>query len=234
VKLRPRPEADRLIVARFERLAEAGAAVHVIMGSDLIPSALELVDSDALRAAGLGEGDQPALLVGLDGPAAQVDWQQEELARLIGVRGDALDGPARDAAWKRLGELDRTCFDQPTAVMTWGVLPSQVAEVTEEARAAARRRRLRAAIAAHAGVGIVTAVLGEGDDPNVVVAALEDWRRLVAARGGHARIDWAPLAVKERVPVWDPPGPAHRIMKRLKDELDPRGILNPGRFVGGI
>ncbi len=47
-------------------------------------------------------------------------------------------------------------------------------------------------------------------------------------------LEWAPLAVKERVPVWDPPGAPHRIMARLKAELDPRGTLNPGRFVGGI
>jgi glycolate oxidase FAD binding subunit len=67
-----------------------------------------------------------------------------------------------------------------------------------------------------------------------VASALGDWRALVHAAGGHAMLEWAPLAVKERVPVWDPPGAPHRIMARLKAELDPRGILNPGRFVGGI
>jgi FAD/FMN-containing dehydrogenase len=34
--------------------------------------------------------------------------------------------------------------------------------------------------------------------------------------------------------VWDAPGPAVRLMKGIKERLDPRGILNPGRFVGGI
>ncbi len=52
--------------------------------------------------------------------------------------------------------------------------------------------------------------------------------------GGHAMIEWAPLPVKERVSVWDEPGSATRLMKGLKARLDPRGILNPGRFVGGI
>jgi len=40
--------------------------------------------------------------------------------------------------------------------------------------------------------------------------------------------------VKERIAVWDTPGPDSRIMRQLKAELDPRGILNPGRFLGGI
>jgi glycolate oxidase FAD binding subunit len=47
-------------------------------------------------------------------------------------------------------------------------------------------------------------------------------------------VSWAPLAVKERVAVWDAPGPTLRLMRSIKERLDPRGILNPGRFVGGI
>jgi glycolate oxidase FAD binding subunit len=52
--------------------------------------------------------------------------------------------------------------------------------------------------------------------------------------GGHAMVQWAPLAVKERVPVWDAGGPSLRLMQGIKARLDPRGILNPGRFVGEI
>jgi glycolate oxidase FAD binding subunit len=57
---------------------------------------------------------------------------------------------------------------------------------------------------------------------------------MVNGAGGHARVERAPLAVKERLSVWDAPGPAFRVMARIKERLDPRGILNPGRFVGGI
>src|SRR5262249_49203738 len=63
-RLRPRPDADRLVVSRFERLAESGAAARAVMASDLIPSALELVDAGASRALGLGEG--ASLLFGVD------------------------------------------------------------------------------------------------------------------------------------------------------------------------
>jgi FAD/FMN-containing dehydrogenase len=40
--------------------------------------------------------------------------------------------------------------------------------------------------------------------------------------------------VKEEIGPWDPPGPAVRLMERIKAQLDPRGIMNPGRFVGGL
>jgi glycolate oxidase FAD binding subunit len=57
---------------------------------------------------------------------------------------------------------------------------------------------------------------------------------MARAGGGHANLEWAPLAVKSQIPVWDDPGAAGRIMERIKAQLDPRNILNPGRFVAGI
>ena len=242
VKLRPRPETDRLVVASFERVKDAGQGARAVMASDLIPSALDLVDADALRALAFGGREAgAALLVGLDGLRGQVEWQIAELQRLLAagarVETRVLDGEERDRAWRAAGELPRRAFADVTAVMKWGVLPTQAADLIEHGGDVARRHGLVAAFTAHAGVGIVTAVLGAGTGPTgatTVAAALGDWRALVRDAGGHAALEWAPLAVKERVPVWDPPGAPFRIMQRLKAELDPSGILNPGRFVGGI
>ena len=246
-KLRPRPDTDRLVLARFERVKDAGAAARALMTSDLLPSALDLVDPEALRALDPGGREGAALLIGLDGLSEQVEWQCAELPRILGagasVATRVLDGAERDALWQAAGALPRAVFPEVTAVMKWGVLPSQVAEMVESGGDVARRHGLTAAFSAHAGMGIVTAILGGGVlgsggggavAATAVASALGDWRALVHAAGGHAMLEWAPLAVKERVPVWDPPGAPHRIMARLKAELDPRGILNPGRFVGGI
>jgi glycolate dehydrogenase FAD-binding subunit len=237
LRLRPSSDEDRLVVARFERLAEAGTAARAVMASDLIPSALDLVDGGALRALGIGDGS--ALLFGVDGIRDQVEWQCAELDRLLGPLGltesRVLDGNARDLLWRQLGDLGARGAEDAAGVMKWGVLPTQLSALMEQAAAIAEKNGLGAALTAHAGIGIATAVLsGGGGDVNAVVATLTEWRSLVKAVGGHAMIEWAPLPVKERVSVWDDPGPATRIMKGLKAQLDPRGILNPGRFVGGI
>ncbi len=237
LRLRPLPDEDRLFVGRFERLEDAGAAARAIIASDLIPSALELADGGALRQLGLEGG--AALLVGVDGIREQVEWQCAELGRLLGPLGSTesrvLDGTARDALWQQLGELGRGAVEDVAAVMKWGVLPTQLAGVIERGATIARKNGLSAALTAHAGVGIATAVLsGGGADANAVVATLTEWRAIVNGAGGHALLERAPLPVKERVAVWDAPGPVVRIMKGIKERLDPRGILNPGRFVGGI
>ena len=43
----------------------------------------------------------------------------------------------------------------------------------------------------------------------------------------------APAAVRALVDLWGLV-PGLDLMRRLKQELDPRGLLSPGRFVGGI
>jgi glycolate oxidase FAD binding subunit len=240
VKLRPRPDCDRLVIAGFQTLAEAGSGARAVMASDLIPSALDLVDAEALGALdGEGGPEGAALLVGMDGLVEQVEWQCAELHRLLkdcGLRDwRLLDGGERDRAWRLLGRMALTIFPDGSAGMRWGLLPTQVAELMERGREIARRSGLRAALSAHAGMGIVSAVLGaDGAEAPVVAETLGQWRLLVNGAGGQALVEWAPPAVKERIAVWDAPGPAQRIMTRIKAELDPRGILNPGRFVGSL
>jgi FAD/FMN-containing dehydrogenase len=146
-----------------------------------------------------------------------------------------VDGQVRDELWRSAAEIGHSYEKDTAAVMTWGVLPTQLVDVMEGGAAIAARNGLHAALTAHAGVGIVTAVLASaGAHANALVATLTEWRGLVNGVGGHARVEWAPLAVKERVSVWDESRPSVRIMKSIKERLDPRGTLNPGRFVGDI
>jgi FAD/FMN-containing dehydrogenase len=121
--------------------------------------------------------------------------------------------------------------------MRLSVLPAQAGEVMEQAAVAARARGLACACSAHAGVGAVVAALfsDQGQQELTrVVATLTDWRGIALGGGGHAVLEWAPLAVKSQVPVWDDAGAAGRIMQRIKAQLDPQNLLNPGRFVAGI
>ena len=253
-KLRPRPDDERLMCVGFDRLKDAGAAVRALMASDLIPSAVELLDGTAAFGGGgtggaLGPGPTLAgaapapptpgavLVVGFDGLGEQVEWQCAELTRLTAQLGGHHPRALASEVWPRLALGARAAFPVVTAVMAFGVLPTQVAELMEQGASAARARGLGTAWAAHAGVGAVSAALATGREPSEpapIAAILAEWREIARAGGGHATLEWAPLAVKSQVPVWDDPGAAGRIMQRIKAELDPKNVLNPGRFVAGI
>ncbi len=255
LKLRPVPEDERLVALRFARLKDAAAAVRALLASDLIPNAVELLDATAAAALVAGAaGGTPAsvvpspgvppaaasgatLVVGFDGLREQVEWQCAELARLAAPHGGRDATPLASEAWPRLAAAARAAFPVATAMMAFDVLPTQVAELMEQGAGVARARGLQTAWAAHAGVGAVSAALftdGEPREPGPVAAVLGEWREMARAGGGHAALEWAPLAVKSQVQVWDDLGAAGRIMQRIKAQLDPKGILNPGRFVAGI
>ena len=71
----------------------------------------------------------------------------------------------------------------------------------------------------------VTFVSAEDD------AALDVFAR-EPARGRVFRA--MPLRVRDRIDAWGAPPPAFPLMRALKANFDPKGLCNPGRFVGGL
>ena len=98
------------------------------------------------------------------------------------------------------------------------------------------RHGLSAALVGEAGNGVLRAAVDGSVSPETwakeIVAPL---REGLAAEGGSLVVERAPLDLKRAAEVWGPiPEPALTVMKRLKAEFDPLGILNRGRFVGGL
>jgi len=223
---------ERLVAVGFDRLKDCGAAARTLLAGDLIPSTLDVVDHAAACALGLAGG--PALVIGFDGLGEQVEWQVAEFTALVGSLGGGDVATLPPSAWSRLTTLAPEAVASPAAVMSLSVLPTFVVDTMEQGALVARQRGLVSAWAAHAGVGAVTGALQAGADSAAVTAVLAEWRTIARAGGGHASLTWAPLGVKAQLPAWDDAGAAGRIMQRIKAQLDPGNVLNPGRFVAGI
>jgi glycolate oxidase FAD binding subunit len=245
LKLRPRPETEGACWATFPTLGAAARAALALAGSELTPVAAMLMDPVAAEAcgrhAGLGAVPAAAALVAFDGLPVAVTAAQDAAARALRAAGagtvDLLDAAGTARALDTVREA-RRLVASPLAVATVGVLPVDVGGYLETASAVARAAGIRLAALAHAAHGLVTlirAAAGAEAPPAAATAAtLSRCRDAARARGGHLAIEWAPLGVREACPVWDPPGPAVELMRGLKARLDPAGVLNPGRFVGGI
>jgi glycolate oxidase FAD binding subunit len=83
-----------------------------------------------------------------------------------------------------------------------------------------------------AAVGVVHAALPAAIPPDRVADALAAVRTILLARGGYCTVLRASPAVRAAADAWGPvPGLA--LMRRLKAELDPRGVLAPGRLPVG-
>jgi glycolate oxidase FAD binding subunit len=245
LKLRPRPDSEGACWASFPSLDLAARTATGLAGAGLGPVALLLLDPLAAEACaahvGLPVGEGPAVLVAFDGLVRAVAAERDEAARRLRAGGARRVEELDDATTARaLGAVRdaRRVVASPIAVATAGVLPADVGAYVETTGATARSAGFARAAVAHAGHGLVTLLLLPGapaDPPPAATATvLAGWRAAARAGGGHLAVEWAPLGVREACPVWDPPGANVDLMRGLKARLDPGGVLNPGRFVGGI
>jgi glycolate oxidase FAD binding subunit len=99
--------------------------------------------------------------------------------------------------------------------------------------AAAALDTLRRALDRGCGLWYPTLGLGfAGGDvasAETLVAAASQARATLAALGGALVIHDAPADVRARLDVWGPPPASLELMRRLKAQLDPHGLLAPGR-----
>jgi glycolate oxidase FAD binding subunit len=87
-----------------------------------------------------------------------------------------------------------------------------------------------ARVSAYPGVGVA---YGCWTGP-VDAERLRLLRQVCETKNGALVIEKAPIETKQAIDVWGDPREGFGLMQRLKQELDASGVLNPGRFVGGI
>ena len=228
LRLHPLPEAEATCLVPLAAVEAAQDLAAAIVDSTLQPNRLELLDPGALAACGLPAA-AAALVVAFGSAEPAVRAQQAAVAaRAARAQGrvDSL-GPA---FWRT---YDRVLAGAGATVLRASVPATRVAATLAEARAALGGVASLSATAC-APLGALRLAIGEGD-PARLAPAIERLRAFVAADDGSVVVERGPAALRTAIDPWGPvPAPALDLMRALKQELDPRRTLNPGRFVGGI
>ena len=82
------------------------------------------------------------------------------------------------------------------------------------------------------GFGTVRVLFwGESDDEGII-EAVEETRRVTGRLGATTVVEVCHPAVKGKMDVWGEEPGSMEIMRRIKEQFDPQGILNRGRFLG--
>lgn len=232
LRLQPMPEAEGHWLFSFPSGERAGAFLASVLDSSLQPTRLELLNREVL--SGLGFPRAPAALAVTVGSAIEAVRSQRETLFAFAARngGEGVAMPEGDL-WQRIGQV----LDASNGVLLKVVtLPALTAERLSAIEELAGARRVAACVVAEAGNGVLRSRLkgnlsGQEWEREIIIPL----RERVAAEGGSVVVEAAPRALKERLDVWGPIDPSVlAIMRRLKAEFDPRGILNPGRFIDRI
>jgi len=198
----------------------AVAAMTLAMGSPAeVSSAAHLPEGIASKASPMLNG--AATILRVEGFGPSVDYRVAHLRDLFGGHGfEEITGDASKALWRAL----RDClpFADGTERPVWRISMAP----TEGHRLALELRRSVPAELFYDWAGGLLWVRMY-DDPEA------DLLRSLVRRfgGGHATLLRANAAHRAAVPVFEPQPPAlAALSRRLKEQFDPKGILNPGRM----
>ena len=219
-RLHPRPDPARTVAVELGSTQAAGEAAQAVLHAQLVPSAVELHWSE----------DEKLLTVLIEGIEPGVEAQSDTASYLLRGFGEVRTLTDEEAG--SLGPLAPPGTEDEVAVKI-SAPPSELRGVLDSALGACSRRGVAPRITGHAGIGVTyVAVSGRGEEAHIQV--VEELREIWTRRGGSVVVRSAPPAFKERVEAWGPLGSRLELTRRVKQKFDPRGIMNPGRFAGGI
>jgi len=248
VRLIPLPRFRRLVFAPFGDLDAAARGIGAIYRARITPSALELMERSALRAAQdhLGRevphaDAEATILVEVDGTdEASVEADLARVGEVLTEAG-ALDAVLADtpAKEKDLWRVRRCIGEAVKKIASYvecdtAVPPSRVPDLIRGVRAVAAKFGIRQITYGHAGDGnLHVNVLSDVADPvhreRVLRPAIEAIFDVATSLGGTITGEHGVGCVQSRYLPKCRDATAMAAMKAVKDAWDPLGILNPGK-----
>jgi glycolate oxidase FAD binding subunit len=245
-KLHPLPQNEGMQLASFDSMDDAADVISRLMRSPLGPAAIELLDAGAaaeLSGAPSVSTDGVLLIVAATGFERAVQRQLRDVRELSARAAEAVAVREADAVAglrSALRELADPSLDS-IALLKLAVPPARSAVALKAARDAAREAGFTPVTQAHAGSGVVYLKIQAGswdaDELGRLGALTSRLRGFVRGEGGSLVLEASPVGARAPdggIDPWGDVGSGFPVMRALKENLDPKGTLNPGRFVGRL
>jgi len=247
VRLTRIPESVTTLLAAFRTMGAGGSAVSAIIGSGILPGAIEMMDALAIEAAEAAvacrypEGAGAVLIVELDGPAGDVARETASVRGICEAEGAyeiraAQDAAERAAIWTgRKSAFAAVGRISPAYIVQDGVVPrTALPEVLDRIAELSAASGIRVANVFHAGDGnLHPLVLFDDARPGAEAAAEElsgAILDLCVSHGGSITGEHGVGADKSRyMPKMFGPDDLDT-MQLLRCAFDPAGLCNPGKI----
>ena len=248
VRLIPKPEAKRTLLASLHTVEDAGRMVSRIIAAGIIPTTLEFMDQsylesvEALMHMGLPTEAGAMLLIEVDGFEEAVERQARIVQNFCREHGAtdvtvAKTQEESDLLWRgrRMGTVALMRSAKLMVSHDVTVPASRISDIVSHTHKVSRENDLKVVILGHAGDGNMHPIFlldpsVEGEMKRFHQASRELFRFTVACGGTLSGehgigIEKQPFLDLQMDEV------GMRTMRAIKKALDPNGILNPGKFV---
>jgi len=232
LRLHPLPDSERSWLVPLDRPQAAQDFVARLIDSPLQPSRVELFNDHASRLL-LAESGSAGVAVSIGSVADAVREQGERLAAMATAQGARIV-PLPDGFWSTVS----SALEPPPGwtvlhvASLAGRLADTVDAIGDIVRTAASNAEVR--LSGCASFGTLRLLMG-GASVAEMAAVTTRVRAWVGEIGGSAVIARGSVELRGTVDPWGPVEPgALGLMRALRNEFDPRRVLNPGRYVGGL
>ena len=247
LKLLPKPTARRTMLALFNKMEDAAETVSSIIAARIIPCTLEFLDKMTIRCVedyakiGLPTDCEALLLMETDGHPVAVEEEASQMELLARQHGAREVRTAKDAAEATtLATARRSAFSalarmRPTTILEDITVPRSVlAEMVAFIAATAKKFSLQVGTFGHMGDGNLhpTFLTDERDHEEIqrVHSALDEIVNKTLELGGTITGEHGVGLAKKQWIRQQLGDASCALMAKIKNSLDPRGLLNPGKI----
>lgn len=246
LRLVPKPEMYKTVLAAFDSLARAGEAVSAVVASGLLPGAIEIMDNLSIQAAEIGaHAGYPLeaaalLIVELEGERIQVEQEFAHLLHVIEASAPyevrvAKDEAERARIWKgRKSAFSAVGRISPDYIVQDGVVPRmRLGEALARIGEYSAKHGIRCANVFHAGDGnlhplILFDARIEGEHERAEALA-SDILRMCIEMGGSITGEHG-VGLEKRAFMGELFSPVDlEVMNELRRATDPGELANRGK-----
>ncbi|MBP7212361.1 FAD-binding protein [bacterium] len=248
LKLIPKPETSRLVLAYFDKISDATLAVNKIIEGKITPSTLDILDKKTIQTiesfcpAGFKTDKEAVLFLEVDGFSIAIDYQQAKVVEMCKKAGASAIEVCKDAKeaevfWTSRRSSFGACAElKPNVVAEDVVVPRKnMAKLVEGIREICDRNNVIVCIMGHVGDGNVhpniPLDINNDEDLKNYKIAKDEIHKLAVDLGGTLSGEHGIGSEKTKYMTYAINNVALDYMKRMKKMFDEKNILNPKKVL---
>src|SRR5690625_4297026 len=248
LKLIPKPETKKTMLALYHDLDEAAKTVSAIIANRIIPATLEFLDQETVKVVedfakiGLPTEAKAVLLIEQDGSSEVVSRDAEKIAKLckenqaFEVQIAETDEQAEELTEARRAALTALSRLKPTTILEDATVPrSEIPKMVKAINEIADKYQVTICTFGHAGDGNLhpTCLTDARDEAEIalVMQAFEEIFKEAAFLGGTITGEHGVGMMKLPYLHLKTGEAGLEAMRAIKKALDPNNIMNPGKML---